>query len=410
MGMHKSSGKNSNQEDFSHGRVNFFHYALDKIKNKDNLLLTLGVTYLYGLGDQKIDYKKSFNYMLQASNAGSKTAMGYLAKMYISKLPGIEYDIEKALSYAQTLMKANRSEGFFVAGHLHHFNLIENSSLKMAIDYYKQSLSLNEESATLRLLSIYFDKQSSAYDLLAGLEVIRKTNSDSSFFPVFMFNHSHQIFDDISTNCKSLHAFLVLLLNRLEVTKTLKLAYDDLNMRKYDSALLYFAEMAEIGIESAQANFIYMLDRKMFSKSKFNVSNLMRLREKYMLACSANLNKFLLHLLGDELLTGKGSFEKDELAAANIFTEGANSLKDTESIYHLALMHQYGQLFAQNFTKAQIYLNQAIANQPESKMFFTMHLKFVSIHKFFVTNYSVIRKIVLISILILMILSVKNLF
>ena len=106
----------------------------------------------------------------------------------------------------------------------------------------------------------------------------------------------------------------------------------------------------------------------------------------------------------------KGSFEKDELAAANIFTEGANSLKDTESIYHLALMHQYGQLFAQNFTKAQIYLNQAIANQPESKMFFTMHLKFVSIHKFFVTNYSVIRKIVLISILILMILSVKNLF
>ena len=104
--MHKSSGKNSNQDDFSHGRVNFFHYALDKIKNKDNLLLTLGVTYLYGLGDQKIDYKKSFNYMMQASNAGSKTAMGYLAKMYISKLPGIEYDIEKALSYAQTLMKA----------------------------------------------------------------------------------------------------------------------------------------------------------------------------------------------------------------------------------------------------------------------------------------------------------------
>ena len=121
--------------------------------------------------------------------------------------------------------------------------------------------------------------------------------------------------------------FLVLLLNRLEVTKTLKLAYDDLNMRKYDSALLYFAEMAEIGIESAQANFIYMLDRKMFSKSKFNVSNLMRLREKYMLACSANLNKFLLHLLGDELLTGKGIISKHfimntlgiDLSKKNIF-------------------------------------------------------------------------------------------
>jgi TPR repeat protein len=83
----------------------YCQYALNKYKeiskkNDGHALFKLGSIYGYGCGNIKIDFKKSEEYLLQASQNGSTEAMISLAKSYASG-----YTLAKDLNKAESLYK-----------------------------------------------------------------------------------------------------------------------------------------------------------------------------------------------------------------------------------------------------------------------------------------------------------------
>lgn len=91
----------------------------------------------------------------------------------------------------------------------------------------------------------------------------------------------------------------------------LKLAYKAMKDQKFDSALIRFVELADIGILSAQANAIYLIDRKLYSSNIFDGKLLNELRSKYLAYSSLAGYNLMKHQLADEVLIGQSNYSSD---------------------------------------------------------------------------------------------------
>ncbi|MEN2499406.1 MAG: hypothetical protein MHMPM18_003622, partial [Marteilia pararefringens] len=88
---------NHYNDDFIH----FYHFAMDKIKKKEQILVSLAHIYLFGTGRQTKDHKKSLEYFLEAHSNGVSGVSGIISKLYVSGVPGIPFNSEEALKFAK---------------------------------------------------------------------------------------------------------------------------------------------------------------------------------------------------------------------------------------------------------------------------------------------------------------------
>ncbi|MEN2498499.1 MAG: hypothetical protein MHMPM18_002788, partial [Marteilia pararefringens] len=228
--------------------------------------------------------------------------------------------------------------GYFTIGYLNENKYHLEEFPENPLIYYHKALISNENMALNRLSQLYSDPNSEYFDIIKSVNLI---NNQSTLTQPMVLRIMTNFIDDffLSHGCESIKFIFERFLRQVNYSKSYNMATNFFMEKNYNSALLAFIELAELGFDKAIVNAVYMIDHGYFSAQLFDKQSLYALRDRYARKCLENNDIYLCKLFASDLVKNdKNDDNKSSEKALEIYYNLYKNKGDSESAFKISLL------------------------------------------------------------------------
>eukprot|EP01132_Coremiostelium_polycephalum_P006109 gene6109-7612_t len=337
--------------------VDFFKYSASIGDAK--ALVTMAKLYLQGGLGVAQDFRTALEYFREAANQEFPSGLAGLGFMY-SKGYGVKQDNQTAVVYFQRASnlghvgaKSNLAEMY-----LNGYGVQQNQRLAHLL--FSEAAKKDDVDAQVNLGKMY----------LNGIYVNRDPNEAFKYFssaaqkgnPTAFYNLAKiNLLNNSPATCMSSLLFFKKVAEKGPWSLILTQAHELFKEGDEERSLLFFEKAAEMGIEVAQNNAGWMYDLRIGVSDSQDEEFLDRQAFRYF-SHSAEQNSGFAHLkLGDYFYYGKGAEKNIEKAAEEY--QIAAKMENSQALFNLGYMHQFGKGKTQDLFLAKRYYDAALQKQ-----------------------------------------------
>ncbi|XP_010416167.1 PREDICTED: ERAD-associated E3 ubiquitin-protein ligase component HRD3A-like [Camelina sativa] len=334
----------------------------------------VGLFYYFGMRGLRRDHAKGVYWFSKAAEKGELNSMGIMGDIY-SRGAGVERNYTKALQCLTLAAEQGLYSAFNGLGYLYLKGYGVAKNYTKAREYFEKAADSEDLSGMYYLGMLY----------LKGIGVKRDVKQATKYFLVAA---NAELPKAIYQMAKMLHVS-ARIKNNLNMLKLAAALYKSVAERgpwsslsrwalesyvKGDlgKAFILYSRMAELGYEVAQSNAAWILHKYGEKSMCMGVSGFCMDKERHerahdlWLRASKQGNDYAALLVGDAYYYGRGK-ERDFVRATEAYMY-ATSLSNAQAMFNLGYMHEYGQGIPYDLNLAKSYYNQALENEPVSKL------------------------------------------
>ncbi|XP_045584554.2 protein sel-1 homolog 2 [Procambarus clarkii] len=289
------------------------------------------------------DRDDTLDLLQMALSLGDKTAHTYLGLLFLQGFGDVPKNLAKAKKHLQQGIKTGSVEAFYLLGRVYE-DPDSSGSLEEAMMMWEVSATFGHVPSAFRVAENYWQKMNKA----ASTTVIPESTSA------------------VAENlCREALPFYRMTALSGSWQYLQEAAYDDYRGGRYSSALLKYLLLSDLGYTSAHVNAGRLLDSgvvDVYSSQEAARSEALKVWRR-----AADAGVAAGHLrLGDMYYYGEG-VPRDVVAAAKHYGDGAK-LGSAEALFNMANMKEWGEGTFQNITKARMLYQAALEASPEDAL------------------------------------------
>eukprot|EP01026_Neomeris_dumetosa_P045979 TRINITY_DN3907_c0_g1_i7.p1 TRINITY_DN3907_c0_g1~~TRINITY_DN3907_c0_g1_i7.p1 ORF type:complete len:799 (-),score=142.80 TRINITY_DN3907_c0_g1_i7:272-2668(-) len=321
----------------------------------------VGELYFMGSFGHK-DLGTAYRYFLKAARGGDSDAMANLGHMYANGL-GVTPSNESAIYWFKKAADANNFDGHYGLGYMYLNGYGVPLNYTMALRSFRRAAEGKHIEAYYHL-GVMFSKG-------WGL----KSPSDAQALRYFGLaaQHGHttaaynaalmQVAGRGTTpNCDTALQSFRKIIQKGPWMGMFEQGYDKFMKRDYDAALLEYLRGSEMGIELANSNAAWMLERGLGVEGSLATQLMIKLNRR---AVELGNQQGLL-AMGDTFFYGNG-VDQDMKQAANLYRQAAEQ-KSVMALFNLGFMHHFGAGLPMDTHLAKRYYDEAIREDNKARM------------------------------------------
>jgi len=346
--------------------IQYYQYSAEK--GSVDAQLTLGQLNFHGARGLPQDPQAALSYYRRAAEAGEAAAHSQIGHMYAQGI-GVEQDNATALKHFQLGAAKGHPASQNGLGYMYMHGYGVEVSYKKALEHFRAAADKGNPEAQFNLGAMY----------IGGMGVKRAYDKALHYFTLAahqghtlaLYNLGQMHLNGLGTqqSCSVAVQFLKAVAERGEWTAALERAHRAF-AHDGDSApaLLLYAQLAEGGIEVAQANAAHVIDsaiRRGALASELPFLSQPEQTALEMYSRSAQQGNVDAQIkLGDYHYYGRGTKADPEQAVAHyrLASEGQNA----EAMFNLAYMHAHGLGLPRDFHLAKRHYDMAIESTAEA--------------------------------------------
>ncbi|KAG2498098.1 hypothetical protein HYH03_003856 [Edaphochlamys debaryana] len=341
--------------------VQYYQYSADR--GNTEAQTAVGQVLNYGTHGVDRDHGAALSYFLMAATAGDVDAMGHLGAMYANGY-GTKRSYESALEWWTRAARRNNAAALFGLGYLYLTARGVAQDYDRAFQYFSKAAEQLHSDARPDAL-FYMGVMH-----LRGYGVRRKSVQRAlSYFTLAAHaGHSlaqynaavmHLAGKGTPRNCKPAVSLLKALAEKGPAAASVQLGHEHFFRGRYSMALLSYLRAADLGIEVAQSNAAWMLERG-YAPGPGAAELAFSLYKQ----SAAQLNAHSLLCMADAYYFGRG-VGQDWVRSAAIYYD-AYQERSPEAMFNLGFMHEFGAGVPQDLALAQRFYNMAKHTQADA--------------------------------------------
>ncbi|KXZ44261.1 hypothetical protein GPECTOR_70g492 [Gonium pectorale] len=334
--------------------VQYYQYSADK--GNTEAQTAVGQVLNYGTHGVDRDHAAAMAYFKMAAASGDVDAMAHLGSMYANGY-GAPRSYETAVEWWTRAARRHHGTAYFGLGYLYLTGRGVAQDFDKAFQYF--SKAAEQVTADARADALFY----MGVMHLRGYGVRRKSVQRAlSYFTLAAHSgHSlaqynaavmHLAGKGTPRNCKPAVALLKALAEKGPLAAAVQLGHEHFFRGRYGMALLSYLRAADLGLEVAQSNAAWMLERGYVPGA--NASSLAFSLYKQ---SAAQDNVHSLLCMGDAYFYGRG-VEQDWIRSAAIYYE-AYQERSPEAMFNLGFMHEFGVGVPRDLHLAERFYNMA---------------------------------------------------
>eukprot|EP00879_Flechtneria_rotunda_P018269 GHRR01019166.1.p1 GENE.GHRR01019166.1~~GHRR01019166.1.p1 ORF type:complete len:833 (+),score=340.80 GHRR01019166.1:350-2848(+) len=331
--------------------LQYYQYSADR--GNTDAQTAVGTLLNIGTHGVNRDHVAAAHYLARAAAAGNDDAMAHLGHMYGAGL-GVPQDYAKALKYFQEAATRQNSLGLYGLGYMYLSGKGVDQNHEKAYKYFVAAAEQGDRDAHFYLGAMY----------MHGLGMKRRSLSKAfmHYFQAASLGHvqamhnvaiMHMSGKGTPKACKPALSHLKALVEKGPLAAALQAGHEAFFRGQHGQALLSYLQASELGMEIAQSNAAWMLDRGFAYAGPHAAAVATTLFKR----SAEQGNVMSLLQLGDCYYYGNG-VEQDWVRAAAIYYE-AYKERSAEAMFNLGFMHQYGAGVPKDHNLARRFYNMA---------------------------------------------------
>ncbi|KFK41793.1 hypothetical protein AALP_AA2G172800 [Arabis alpina] len=371
--IHRGTEENKNilrkfGEDFK-----ILEYQAQIIGNP-SAMYRVGMFYYFGMRGLRRDYAKAIYWFSKAVEKGELNSMVFLGDIYA---PGgsAERNYTKAFECFALASEQGLYSAFNGLGYLYFNGYGVDKNYTKARECFEKVASREDPTGIYYLGMLYLKgvgverdvKQATKYFLLAANAGLPK-----AIYQIAKMLHAGAELKNNLNMLKMAAAFYTLVAERGPWCSLSRWALKADVQGDVGKAFILYSRMSELGYEVAQSNAAWILDKYGERSMCIGVSGFCTAKERHDRAhslwwrASEQGNDYAALLVGDAYYYGRGE-ERDFVRAAEAYMYAKCQL-NAQAMFNLAYMHEYGQGLPFDLNLAKSYYDQALENEPASKL------------------------------------------
>ncbi|GIL51665.1 hypothetical protein Vafri_7607 [Volvox africanus] len=320
----------------------------------------------YGTLGMDRDHEGALLYYKRAAEANDVTAMAHLGDMYANG-HGTERSFEKAREWWELAARRHSGVALFGLGYLHLTGRggVTQDFDKAFVYFTKSADQIHSEARPeawfylgVMHLKGYGVRRKSVQRALTYFLLASQTGHLLAQYNVAML---HLAGRGTARNCKAAMQLLKTISEKGPAAASVQLGHEHFFRGQYNLALLAYLRAADLGLELAQSNAAWILDRGLVSGI-----NSSELAVALYQQSAAQSNVHSLLCLGDAYFYGKG-VKQDWVRSAAIYYE-AYQERSPEAMFNLGFMHEFGAGVPKDLKLAKKFYDMAVYTQPSASL------------------------------------------
>ncbi|CAH8334543.1 unnamed protein product [Eruca vesicaria subsp. sativa] len=341
---------------------------------KPSAMYKTGLFYYFSLRGLRHDHAKAVYWFTKAVEKGDLRSMEILGEIYARGI-GVERNYSKAFECLTLAAQGGLDSAFTGLGYLYLKGYGVDKNYTMARECF-ENVSDNENPSGMYYLGMLY---------LKGIGVKRDVKQATKYFlvasnaglPKAMYQMAKMLHAaaELKKNPNMLKLAAALyksVAERGPWSSLSRWALEAYVKGDVGKAFLLYSRMSELGYEVAQSNAAWILDKYGERSMCMGVSGFCTVKERKERAhalwwrASKQGNDYAALHVGDAYYYGRGK-EKDFVLAAEAYMYAKSQL-NAQAMFNLGYMHEYGQGLPFDLSLAKSYYNQALENEPVSKL------------------------------------------
>eukprot|EP00878_Enallax_costatus_P015396 GHUV01016127.1.p1 GENE.GHUV01016127.1~~GHUV01016127.1.p1 ORF type:complete len:751 (+),score=236.62 GHUV01016127.1:451-2703(+) len=331
--------------------LQYYQYSADR--GNIDAQTTVGTLLNFGTHGVSRDHAAAAHYLQRAAAAGSDEAMAHLGHMYGAGL-GVPQDYEQALKYFKRSAAKQNPLGLYGLGYMYLAGKGVEQSHQTALKFFQQAAEHGDRDAHFYLGAMY----------MHGLGVPRRSLSKGfmHYFQAASLGHVQAMYNvaimhmtgkGTAKACKPALSNLKALVEKGPLAAALQAGHEAFFRGQHAQAVMLYLQASELGMEIAQSNAAWMLDRGFTHAGPHAATVATTLFKR----SAEQGNVMSLLQLGDCYYYGNG-VEQDWVRASAIYYE-AYKERSPEAMFNLGFMHEFGAGVPQDMHLALKFYNMA---------------------------------------------------
>ncbi|KAL0484049.1 SEL1L [Acrasis kona] len=386
-----SDSQHSNQPKQTQEDVmDYYQYSADKGSASSQIIL--GYANMYGLRGMPQNIQLARQYFVRAAEAGEPEAFAALGNLYARGIGGIAQNNKTAFEYFEKGTRKKDAASMNGLGYMYlHGSTPSPSSIdgyrleknySLAAHYFNKSAVMGNSEAQYNLGLMMLTGIGVNRNYQMALQYMTLSAHQGQIMARYQLGVIYQQGLGVPVDCEVSVKFFKNVVERAGWTMGMELAHerystgDDLDAV---IALMLYQEMAEQGLEVAQSNAAYMLEKNVGDyNSNVYLHSQQDLIKRALFwhkraAEQGNVDAYVK--VGDHHYYSNQEYEK------SIFNyRRATELRNPQAMFNLGYMHEWGQGLTQDFHLAKRYYDMAAETEPLANVPVMMALVGMYVH------------------------------
>ena len=346
--------------------VEYYDYAASKGDTRAQL--AMGQLNYWGARGLAQDFGSAAMWFERAASGGDAHAMSMLGHMYANGL-SVEQSNETAIKWFTESWEGSSWPGAANGlGYLHMHGMGVEQDYEKALDYFVAASEKNNAEAHFNLGAMYIDGIGVDQDNSKALQHFAVAAGEGHTMALYNLAVMHHNGLGTSRSCDLAVQYLKNVVERGSWISVLQNASKAFDEDEFEESFRLYTHAAEQGVEMAQSNAAWILDRGLGVGGKLVADDAERYRlalHYYTLSAQQNNAESLLKL-ADYSYYGLGTEVDYEEAAA--YYMQASEMRNAQAYFNLGYMHQFGHGLPQDFHLAKRFYDQtlSVSDSPEA--------------------------------------------
>mmetsp|Transcript_11761 Transcript_11761/g.35851 ORF Transcript_11761/g.35851 Transcript_11761/m.35851 type:complete len:935 (-) Transcript_11761:9-2813(-) len=320
----------------------------------------MGQLYLFGARGVKQNFEKAHEMFSRAAEAGDPRAHAFLGLMYFRAI-GVAQDNASAWDHFYQSSLSDDPAGLQGVGIAYRYGVgVEEDHVK-AVEHFKLAADRGHSEGMYSLGTMYLKGlgvQKSTEDALAYFVRAAELHHVQAMYQVGLMVRGG--YPGVPKNCALATALLKAAAENWLGGSFLSEAFNLYDENDFTGALYRYSQAAQLGVEVAQFNAAYMLERRRGSEGRYTGGEDLQALEMYKLSAQQGYVQSALRV-GDIYYN---TF-KDYDSAASIYYK-AKEMRSAEAMFNLGTMHVFGKGLPADLHLAKRYFDHAKADAEDS--------------------------------------------
>ncbi|KAL5283902.1 SEL1L family protein [Megaselia abdita] len=237
------------------------YYQLLADKGDVSSQVGLGQLYYQGGRATLQDPQRAYEYFQQAANAGNAIGFAFLGKMYLDGNDFVKADNDTAFKYFKKAAELGNPIGQSGLGIMYLRGSGVTKDTQKAITFFTQAADQGWVDGQLQLGLMYYHGNGVQRDFKLALKYFSIASQANHILANYYVALMHSKGLGVMRSCPAALDFYKNVAERGKYSHMLMNAYRDFKNGQSNEAFLQYAVLAEIGVEAAQSNAAFLLDK-----------------------------------------------------------------------------------------------------------------------------------------------------
>eukprot|EP01133_Synstelium_polycarpum_P018148 gene18148-21700_t len=340
--------------------VDFFRYSATL--GDASALVTMANLYLQGGLGVAQDFRVAFEYYRDAAAQAYPAGVAGVGFMY-SKGYGVAQDNSTAFKYYAKATKLGHYGAQSNLGEMYLNGWGVEQNIAKAHHLFVESADKGDVDAQINLGKMYSNGIHVPKDKNKALQyfmMAAKHGNPTAIYHMAKLNLAHQT----AATCQASVQYFKKVAEKGHWSILMTQAHELFDEGDEERSLLFFEKGAEMGIEIAQNNAGWMYDQRLGVPDQLEQEQLDKAAFRHFSHSAEQANAFAHLKMGDYYYYGRGAAASIDLAAES-YHEAA-TLQNSQALFNLGVMHQFGTGRPQDLFLAKRYYDMALQHQPNA--------------------------------------------